>query len=93
LADYFDTAKINVVNRARGGRSSRTFLTEGLWDQVMGALKPGDYVIMQFGHNDPGPLDDTARPAAACAAQEMTPERSTIRSRISIRWSTPSAGI
>ena len=61
LADYFDASSIHVVNRARGGRSSRTFLTEGLWDAVMAELKPGDFVIMQFGHNDPGPLDDTAR--------------------------------
>ena len=34
FADYFDTAKVNVVNRARAGRSSRTFVTEGLWDKV-----------------------------------------------------------
>ena len=61
LAAYFDPAKIQVVNRARGGRSSRTFLTEGLWDQVLDALKPGDFVIMQFGHNDGGPLDDNQR--------------------------------
>jgi lysophospholipase L1-like esterase len=61
LGDYFDANKIKVVNQARGGRSSRTFLTEGLWDEVMAALKPGDFVVMQFGHNDPGPLDDTAR--------------------------------
>lgn len=61
LAAYFDPAKIQVLNRARGGRSSRTFLTEGLWDQVLDAIKPGDFVIMQFGHNDPGPLDDNQR--------------------------------
>jgi rhamnogalacturonan acetylesterase len=61
LSDFFDLAKINVVNRAIGGRSSRTFLAEGRWDKVMADLKPGDFVIMQFGHNDPGPLDDTAR--------------------------------
>src|SRR5260370_9938381 len=61
LAAYFDPAKIQVLNRARGGRSSRTFLTEGLWDQVLEALKPGDFVIMQFGHNDGGPLDDNQR--------------------------------
>jgi lysophospholipase L1-like esterase len=61
LSAYFDPAKIQVLNRARGGRSSRTFLTEGLWDQVLDALKPGDFVIMQFGHNDPGPLDDNQR--------------------------------
>ena len=61
LVDFFDTSKINVVNRARGGRSSRTFITEGLWDQALVLIKPGDYVLMQFGHNDSGPLDDTAR--------------------------------
>ncbi len=61
IAPYFDTSKINVVNRAIGGRSSRTYLTEGHWDAVLAMMKPGDMVIMQFGHNDSGPLDDTAR--------------------------------
>src|SRR5262249_12646280 len=45
-----------VENRARGGRSSRTYLTEGLWDQILAAMKPGDFVLMQFGHNDGGSL-------------------------------------
>ena len=58
LVDEFDPAKINVVNRAIGGRSSRTFLTEGRWDAVMAHLKPGDFVLMQFGHNDGGKLND-----------------------------------
>lgn len=61
IADYFDTSKISVRNLAIGGRSSRTFITEGRWDQIMANLKKGDYVIMQFGHNDASPLDDTAR--------------------------------
>lgn len=61
MANYFDTTKISVQNHAIGGRSSRTFLTEGRWDNIMANLKKGDYVIMQFGHNDAGPLDDTAR--------------------------------
>ena len=61
LAELFDSAKIKVVNRARGGRSSRTFLTEGLWDQVLAELKPGDFVLMQFGHNDGGPINDDSR--------------------------------
>ncbi|HEY6956542.1 MAG TPA: GDSL-type esterase/lipase family protein, partial [Flavisolibacter sp.] len=61
IADYFDTTKISVQNHAIGGRSSRTFITEGRWDKVLATLKKGDYVIMQFGHNDGGPLDDTAR--------------------------------
>jgi len=58
LPAFFDQSKITVVNRARGGRSSRTFYSESLWDQVRDALKPGDFVLMQFGHNDGGPLGD-----------------------------------
>ena len=61
IAPYFDTTKISIRNHAIGGRSSRTFTTEGRWDKVLATLKKGDYVIMQFGHNDSGPLDDTAR--------------------------------
>ena len=61
MAGYFDTTKIAVRNHAIGGRSSRTFITEGRWDTIMVHLKKGDYVIMQFGHNDASPLDDTAR--------------------------------
>jgi len=61
LVDYFDTSLINVVNRAIGGRSSRTYITEGRWDELLAMLKPGDFVVFQFGHNDSGPLDDTSR--------------------------------
>jgi lysophospholipase L1-like esterase len=61
LVDFFDQSKINVVNRALGGRSSRTYVTEGRWDEMLPMLKPGDFVIFQMGHNDSGPLDDTSR--------------------------------
>jgi len=61
VADYFDTSRIKIQNDAIGGRSSRTFITEGRWDRILAKLKKGDYVIMQFGHNDSGPIDDTAR--------------------------------
>ncbi len=61
IADYFDTTRIHLENRAIGGRSSRTFLTEGRWDAILTTLKPGDFVVMQFGHNDNGPLNDTLR--------------------------------
>jgi rhamnogalacturonan acetylesterase len=54
IPTLFDLTKVNVVNSALGGRSSRTFLTEGLWDKVKDRLKPGDFVLMQFGHNDGG---------------------------------------
>ena len=73
---YFDPAKATVVNRARAGRSSRTFVTEGLWDKVRAELKPGDWVLIQFGHNDGGPPDqDRARgslPGLGEEAREFT---------------------
>lgn len=52
LPDLFDPAKIRVENRARGGRSSRSYREEGLWTEVLAQLKPGDFVIIGFGHND-----------------------------------------
>ena len=61
FADYFDRSKVNVVNRARGGRSSRTFITEGLWDQLLADVEPGDIVLIQFGHNDAGAINDSSR--------------------------------
>ena len=44
--------RVEVVNLARGGRSTKTFIEEGLWDQLLAQLKPGDTVLIQFGHND-----------------------------------------
>jgi rhamnogalacturonan acetylesterase len=58
---YFDASKVNAVNRARAGRSSRTFITEGLWDKVLSEMKRGDYVLIQFGHNDAGAINDERR--------------------------------
>lgn len=58
IATMFDTNRINVQNKARGGRSIRTYFTEGLWEEVRKQLKPGAFVLMQFGHNDGGPLAD-----------------------------------
>ena len=61
LQKYFDPSKLKVVNRARGGRSSRTFITEGLWNGLIKDVKPGDTVIIQFGHNDAGKINDERR--------------------------------
>jgi rhamnogalacturonan acetylesterase len=61
VEDYFDTTRITISNQAIGGRSSRTFITDGRWTKILATLQEGDYVIMQFGHNDGGALDDTAR--------------------------------
>jgi rhamnogalacturonan acetylesterase len=65
IGAFFDLSRINVVNYARGGRSSRTFLTEGLWNRVLSALRPGDFVLIQFGHNDGGELFASTRPRAS----------------------------
>jgi lysophospholipase L1-like esterase len=58
---YYDASRVNTVNRALGGRSSRTYLTGGQWSGVLSMLKAGDIVIMQFGHNDGGAVNDTSR--------------------------------
>ena len=54
----FDESKITLVNAARAGRSTRTFIKEGLWDKVYNSLQPGDFVTIQFGHNDICPITD-----------------------------------
>ncbi len=67
IAPYFDARKINVVNAAIGGRSSRTYFTEGRWDKVRDQLKRGDVVLVQFGHNDGGRIGDPAMKNRASA--------------------------
>ena len=56
-SDIFDTNKITIANCAKAGRSCRTFLNEKRWEQVYNSIRPGDYVLIQFGHNDVGPID------------------------------------
>ncbi|WP_183459471.1 rhamnogalacturonan acetylesterase [Microbulbifer rhizosphaerae] len=58
LSRYFDVNKVNVINRARGGRSSRTFITEGHWQKLVDDLAEDDIVLIQFGHNDAGKIND-----------------------------------
>ena len=57
LQCYFDD-NIVVDNHAVNGRSSLSFINEGRWDKVLEKLQPGDYVIIQFGHNDEKPKAD-----------------------------------
>jgi DNA sulfur modification protein DndE len=54
LDKYLDPA-VTIDNRARNGRSSKSFLSEGLWEGLLQDLKKGDYVVIQFGHNDSSP--------------------------------------
>jgi lysophospholipase L1-like esterase len=68
LVDDFDLTKINVVNRAIGGLSSRTYQNApdgGLWAATLALIKPGDFVLIQFGHNDGGKPDEPTRARAS----------------------------
>jgi rhamnogalacturonan acetylesterase len=56
----FDTTQITISNQAMAGRSTRTFMSEGRWDKVLAALKPGDFVLVVFGHNE-GSAPDTTK--------------------------------
>ena len=58
LQCFFDTVFIHVDNHAVNGRSSKSFIDEGRWDRVLSLMRPGDYVIIQFGHNDEKPKAD-----------------------------------
>ena len=60
IAPFFDTNKVNVVNHAIGGRSARTFYTDGHWEKTITSIKPDDFLIAQFGHNDQGRIGDPA---------------------------------
>lgn len=66
LASCVDPAALRIDNRAKNGRSTRTFLSEGLWQKLIDGVKPGDYVAIQFGHNDevPSKVDRYTEPDA-----------------------------
>jgi lysophospholipase L1-like esterase len=48
----FVTADVKIINKAVNGRSTKSFIDEGRWDSIVKVLKPGNYVFIQFGHND-----------------------------------------
>lgn len=62
IASYF-TTNVKFDNRAIGGRSSRTFITDGRLDSILSVIKPNDYLFVQFGHNDA----DSSKPERYCA--------------------------
>ena len=64
LQDYLESDKIKVQNHAVNGRSTKSFINEGRWATVLKEMKSGDYVFIQFGHND-SKDQDTSRYAAA----------------------------
>jgi xylan 1,4-beta-xylosidase len=65
LAPHFDASRLQVVNWAMGGRSSRSFIEEGRWTRSLAQVRAGDIILAQFGHND---------------QREITSERGTIPS-------------
>jgi lysophospholipase L1-like esterase len=52
LGSFFDTNRLHIYNEGHGGRSSRSFIEEGLWTNVLERMRPGDFLLIQFGHND-----------------------------------------
>jgi lysophospholipase L1-like esterase len=52
LAQHFEVDRVRVTNHARNGRSTRSFVAEGRWEALLREVRPGDYVFIQFGHND-----------------------------------------
>ena len=52
LQKFFDEKKVRIENHAQNGRSTKSFIAENRWQAIVDKLKPGDYVFIQFGHND-----------------------------------------
>ena len=70
MLQNFVDKDVNVVNYAQNGRSTKSFRDLGLWDKVYNAVKPGDYVFIQFGHNDAKESDESRYAAAWGAYQD-----------------------
>ena len=66
----FDETKIDIINAAMAGRSCRSYLNEGRWERVYNSLKPGDFVLIQFGHNDISPIDKPKYRGAIATAKD-----------------------
>jgi lysophospholipase L1-like esterase len=81
IGKMFDQAKIKVDNRAIAGRSSRTFINEGKWDRILADSKPGDFVIVQMGHNDGGPINDIKGRGSLKGTGEETEEIDSISTK------------
>jgi len=57
MFSLFFNDSLKIINFAKNGRSTKSFINEGLWQKVLDKLEPGDYVFIQFGHNDQKILD------------------------------------
>ena len=82
IAAFFDRSRINVVNFALGGTSTRTYRALGLWDHLLRDLKPGDFLLIQFGSNDASPVNDLARARGTLPGNgEETQEINNLRTK------------
>ena len=79
IGEHFDSSRLSISNQAMAGRSTRTFIKEGRWDKVMSTIKKGDYLIMQFGHNE-GSKPDTSK------AGRRGVLRGTGEERVELTW-------
>ena len=68
----FDEKKCVFQNQAKAGRSTRTYLDEGRWEEVYNSLEPGDVVLIQFGHNDIGPIDKQKERGVIACVQDTS---------------------
>ena len=80
IASLFDTTKINIVNHAKVDRSTRTFIKEKRWAKVDSLLKLGDFVMMQFGHNE-GSIPDTNKAGYRGVLREIGEETKKLTSQ------------
>jgi rhamnogalacturonan acetylesterase len=96
IADLFDPAKINVVNRAIGGLSSHSYISAGHWENTLALIKPGDIVLIQWGHNDGGINLPGAKPipdaGLAPGATPPTPPAGTPPRGPNVNGSLPGIG-
>ena len=69
-ASVFDESRIGIVNAAMAGRSCRSYLNEGRWEKVYNSLRPGDFVLIQFGHHDIGAIDTPKYRAAIATGRD-----------------------
>ncbi|NLM01409.1 MAG: hypothetical protein GX220_08170 [Treponema sp.] len=79
LGDFFDSKKVVVKNYANGGRSTRNFINEGTLDKIATQIKKGDYLLIQFGHNDSsntaGYIEDRHVPLGSPDAKGIYPTK------------------
>lgn len=89
LPYYFDSNKVEIINKAEGGRSTRSYINQGRLDEILSEIRTGDYLFIQFGHND-ARADDAAELEHKVALG--TPDANGIYPTISgIRTKTPTA--